>query len=92
MKRCVLCNIAFFPEGDEGMCPYCKEERDRKSPDDTMARCPSCGSTDLSGLMEAFWVPLGEDGEPDGEWVDWESSTEVGDKRLCGRCQTEFEI
>jgi len=42
--------------------------------------------------MEAFWVPLGEDGEPDGEWVDWESSTEVGDKRLCGRCQTEFEI
>ena len=42
--------------------------------------------------MEAFWVPLREDGDPDGDWNDWSGETEVGDKRICYDCEIEFEI
>lgn len=54
--------------------------------------CPYCASSNLGGLMESFWVPLNGDGEPDGEWNDWSSETELGEKRMCYDCEQEFEI
>lgn len=54
--------------------------------------CPKCKSTHLGGLMESFWVPLKEDGEPDGDWEDWSAETEVGEKRMCYDCEHEFEV
>lgn len=59
--------------------------------DEFHLKCPECGSTDLGGLMEAFWVPLNEDGEPKGDWNDWSGETEIGEKRICYGCGIEFE-
>lgn len=42
--------------------------------------------------MEAFWVPLNDAGEPDGDWNDWSGETEIGEKRMCYDCGKEFEI
>lgn len=54
-------------------------------------KCPKCGSTEVSGLMEAFWVMLDQDDQPEGQWQDWEGCTEIGDKRMCTECEHEFE-
>lgn len=53
-------------------------------------RCPNCSSTNIAGLMESFWVPLNGDGEPDGDWNDWSSETELSEKRMCYDCGEEF--
>jgi hypothetical protein len=54
--------------------------------------CPKCKSEKLGGLMEAFWVPIDNEGEMLGQWSDYSSETEVGDKRICYDCGHEFEI
>lgn len=54
--------------------------------------CPKCGSKDLSGLVQAFWACVKEDGSPVRdlrELVD--SETEIGMERLCNDCGHEFE-
>ena len=59
---------------------------------DEGARCPACGSVSVSGEMLSFMVPLDhKDGTPDGEWNDWESNTELGEKRYCSDCDEEWE-
>lgn len=58
--------------------------------DSEREKCPKCGSTHIAGLMESFWVPLAADGSPDGQWIDWQSETEVGEKRLCYDCEHEW--
>lgn len=55
-------------------------------------RCPECQSTHIGGLMESFWVPLREDGTPDGDWNDWSAETEVGGQRMCYACGHEFTV
>jgi len=44
--------------------------------------CPICGSSNISGLVMAFWVRLptvyGD--------VSWEDESEVGEDRLCHSC------
>ena len=57
-----------------------------------MDSCPKCGSTELLGLFAAFWVKLDSAGEPIGQWRDWQSETEITEKRTCLRCDHEFEI
>lgn len=52
--------------------------------------CPFCGSKDLSGLMGAFWVTLDEDGEVESDWHDQEGSSQLGEERLCQKCEQEF--
>jgi hypothetical protein len=42
--------------------------------------------------MESFWVPIDDEGQMLGQWCDYSSETEVGDKRLCYNCGHEFEI
>ena len=54
--------------------------------------CPKCYSNKLGGLMEAFWVPIDRDGVMLGQWSDYSSETEVGEKRICYDCGHEFEI
>ena len=41
--------------------------------------------------MAAFFVALTPAGEPDGQWSDWESNTELGPRRNCGECGHEWE-
>ena len=40
--------------------------------------------------MQSFWVRLDSDGAMVGQWRDYESCTEVGDERMCDKCQHEF--
>lgn len=54
-------------------------------------QCPECGSTAISGLMAAFYVPLNPDGSPAGDWNDWSGETELGVGRMCSKCEYEWE-
>lgn len=54
--------------------------------------CPECGSTNVAGLMEAFWTEL-EDDEPKQNWfLDARSCTELTMQRSCGDCGHEWEV
>jgi ribosomal protein L37AE/L43A len=53
-------------------------------------KCPECGSTNVSGLMQSFWVCLGKDEYPLGEWNDWSTETELGEERMCRDCEHEW--
>lgn len=53
--------------------------------------CPDCGSTKCAGLMAAFFVSLNSDGDPEGQWIDWQSNTELGPMRMCSECGQEWE-
>lgn len=53
--------------------------------------CPKCGCNRVLGEYASFLVPLDADGNQDGEWRDYESSTELTDKRMCPRCYHEWE-
>lgn len=53
--------------------------------------CPNCGSTNIGGLMPAFWVALNADGEPVNNWHDWGSETELGPQRCCFQCNHEWD-
>ena len=56
--------------------------------DDSWCKCPKCGSTNLAGLMNSFWVELEEDGlTPTRQFSEHESSTEVGERRMCSDCK-----
>lgn len=48
--------------------------------------CPKCGSKDVAGLIMSFWVSLDEEGQPKGQWQDWEGNTELSEKRECAKC------
>jgi DNA-directed RNA polymerase subunit M/transcription elongation factor TFIIS len=52
--------------------------------------CPACDSTKVAGLMASFFVPL-KNGEPDGDWRDWQSDTELTPQRSCADCGHEWE-
>ena len=54
--------------------------------------CPKCGSKPVGGLMESFYVVLGADGSPVGQWTDWDSETELGSGRLCYDCGHEWDL
>jgi hypothetical protein len=54
-------------------------------------KCPNCGSTDIAGLMAAFWVGL-TDGVFAGNFGDHCADTEVGTERKCCSCEEEFEL
>lgn len=54
-------------------------------------RCPNCGNTQVSGLMASFFVPLDQDGEPDGDWNDWNGESELTPTRTCHKCDHEWE-
>lgn len=41
--------------------------------------------------MAAFWVSLDKNGEPEGQWRDWESNSEITEKRICSTCSHEWE-
>lgn len=53
-------------------------------------KCPKCGSNDIAGLIPSFWVPLCEDGMPEGQWRDWESNTQLSEQRQCSSCFYEW--
>lgn len=54
--------------------------------------CPSCYSTDISGLYSSFWAPLDKQGADAAvNFSDHESCTELTDQRLCAACGHEFE-
>lgn len=53
---------------------------------DEDTKCPKCGSSDLGGLMESFFVPLDPNSEPKGAWHEWSSETELGADRCCYQC------
>lgn len=52
--------------------------------------CPKCGSKHIGGLMQGFFVALGENGSPVGDWNDWSSETELGTERLCYDCDHQW--
>ena len=57
-----------------------------------MEKCPVCDSVEVNGLVEAFWVPMTQDSDWEGQWCDYESSTEISGKRYCRQCEHEYEI
>lgn len=87
--------VVFFSDGTKMCRPcfdsrYLKEESEPTTADsDESDKCPKCGSGNISGLMQAFWVPL-TDGEFVGEWKELQSETEIGEERLCRDCEHEF--
>lgn len=40
--------------------------------------------------MQSFFVPITEDGDMEGEWIDYQSETEIGEERICYDCDHEF--
>lgn len=58
----------------------------------TVGHCPSCGSKNIVGKMAAFWVALGEDGEPKDRWEEMQSETELTSHRECGDCFHEWDV
>ena len=53
--------------------------------------CPKCKSSEIGGLVQAFWVALDETENPTkqlSELVDTE--TEVGSERTCFDCGHEW--
>jgi hypothetical protein len=55
-----------------------------------MNRCPKCGSTNILGLVAAFWVRVDENGDPVGD-PSWRTESEVTEQRMCGECGEELE-
>lgn len=55
-----------------------------------VATCPACGSANLAGVMSSFLVDLDRDGQPKGQWIDYESSCELSDSRECSDCNHSF--
>lgn len=56
--------------------------------------CPKCGSDDLRGLVESFWIDLDEKGDPvirNGSVADWQSESYLSERRLCCNCEHEFD-
>ena len=54
-------------------------------------KCPRCGSSQIGGLMQAFFVPLDTEGDMEGSWGDYSSETEIGIERICYDCEKEFQ-
>lgn len=55
-------------------------------------KCPKCNSTDIAGLVQSFWASLDESGnELKHDWIEYQSSTELGAERMCADCGYEFE-
>lgn len=57
-------------------------------------KCPNCGSNELSGLVEAFWVQLDKHGDAlqhYGRTPDWESQSCIGEERECNDCGHRFQ-
>lgn len=54
--------------------------------------CPKCSSTEVSGLVQAFWAQINKEGAPVIPLHRLvESETEIGGERLCGECGHEWE-
>lgn len=50
-------------------------------------KCPRCHRKGtVVGLMAAFWVPLNDDGTPEGQFSDYESDTELTGELMCSHC------
>jgi ribosomal protein S27AE len=53
--------------------------------------CPKCGSKNVAGIINAFFLPL-ENDEPKPNWqFSAPSETELGDRRSCGDCGHEWD-
>jgi hypothetical protein len=55
-------------------------------------KCPECGCLELLGLYASFWVELNKEGDSLISWADFESNTEITDKRQCFKCHHIFTI
>lgn len=66
-------------------------KQNTESPSEDAQRCPKCGSTELSGLVASFYVPVNQNGDLLHE-VAWESESEIGPERLCRKCYAEFSF
>ena len=53
-------------------------------------QCPKCGSTEVAGLMGAFWVKLDQREDPIGQWSDWANNTELMPDRECTKCNHQW--
>ena len=54
--------------------------------------CPKCGSTNVCGLVMAFWAAIEEDGSPKTRLMHLvESDTEIGTERMCSDCNHEWD-
>lgn len=67
-------------------------KKKQPTPTDEGLACPKCGSRDIGGLMQSFFVALGDDGSPKGRWADWCSETELGTERVCYQCSHEWSL
>ena len=47
--------------------------------------CPKCSSTEVAGLVSAFWTSLAK---PTRTWA---SESSISEKRQCGACQYEWD-
>lgn len=54
-------------------------------------KCLKCGSADLSGLVQSFWVGVDENGDAELGKISLASETEIGPERMCNTCGEEFE-
>lgn len=52
--------------------------------------CPKCSSPNVAGEMGAFWVGLDSERHPQGQWNDYEGSTDLTGKLLCSDCEHEW--
>jgi hypothetical protein len=53
--------------------------------------CPKCKSTDISGLIQAFWIGL----DKNGNFIEprsIRSEAELGEERLCNKCGHEWKL
>lgn len=53
--------------------------------------CPACHGGNVSGLVGAFWAPVDESGDMEGQWLDYQGSTELTGDRHCTDCNHEWE-
>lgn len=59
--------------------------------DPELNECPKCGSQEVSGLVGSFYAPIDRDGELEGQWSDYQSSTELTGEKMCRKCDHEWE-
>lgn len=86
---CIGCGQQYILRAGRVKKALTKSETTEEEPQD---RCPECGSKEVLGQINPFWVELDEDGDMAGKWSEYEGSTEIGEKRMCSNCDHEWEI
>ena len=65
-----------------------KTNSDQNMEESTQPACPKCGRKNVMGMVSAFWVTLGNDGEPLEPLHELvESCAELTDCRACEDCE-----